>query len=61
MNSAEYKKSRRDSGFKVEQWIQCLDISLSSHKSYSSGRRKVPPRVKRRIALILEEVVTYKK
>lgn len=58
MTSEEYNQARVELGFKnrksLSDWFDLIKISADTHRSYSSGRLKVNPRVQKIISLLEE-------
>ena len=53
MTADDYKKARIALGLPLQDWLNELGISESSHKKYSSGHREVPPTVANLIRALL--------
>lgn len=56
MTNTEYKDIFKSSKKSVEEWIVLIDISLSTHKSYSCGRRTITSKKARRIKVVSNEL-----
>ncbi len=56
MTTEEYQQARKTLGFTVPFWIKRLGISIDTHKSFNSGRRKISesPIVGNHIETLLE-------
>lgn len=61
MTKDEYKRKKKETGLNLSDWLKLIEIENDTHKSYSCGRREIPPRKARYIKEVVKEFLRQKK